>query len=113
MERAALSSRLDTAAAIVGQNVRYALPSGVVTTGEVTAVRFDGSDTFVEVGGVSLPLQSVLGVVPTPKPVAPAAVTTPAATPATTPATTPTSPSTNPAPAATTSPTIPLSNNPI
>lgn len=80
MERAALSSRLDTAAAIVGQTVRYALPSGVETSGVVTAVRFDGNDTYVEVGGVTLPLQSVLAVLPPPTPVAPAVVTPPTTT---------------------------------
>lgn len=94
MERAALSNRFNTAANVVGRTVAYALPSGVMTSGTVTAVRFDGTDTFVEVGGVSLPLQSVLGVMPTPTApttgaVTPPATTTPATTPATTPPTTP------------------------
>jgi flagellar basal-body rod modification protein FlgD len=119
MERAALSSRFDTAAAIVGRTVAYALPSGVVTSGEVSAVRFDGTETIVEVGGVSLPLQSVLGVMPTPtattSTVTPPAstTTTPAAAPTTTPAdSTGNAPSTPPVTAAALS-FLPQANNPF
>ena len=122
MERAALSTRFNTAANIVGRTVAYALPSGVPTSGAVTAVRFDGTDTFVEVGGISLPLQSVLGVMPTPTAPAssvtpPTSTTPPAAAPTTPAATTPadstgTAPSTPPVTAAALS-FLPQANNPF
>lgn len=66
MERAALSARLDTATSLIGRTVRFALPSGVETSGVVSGIRFDGNDTYVEVNGMTLPLQSVLGLLPTP-----------------------------------------------
>jgi flagellar basal-body rod modification protein FlgD len=62
LNRTGLATRLDLAANLVGKSVSYAGKDGVVTSAVVRSVRFDGTDTSLDLGTVTIPLDAALGI---------------------------------------------------
>jgi flagellar basal-body rod modification protein FlgD len=52
------------AAALIGQNASYVDANGVTQSGEVTGVSFDSSDSYVTIGGISVPIEYLTAVSP-------------------------------------------------
>ncbi|MDQ1528546.1 MAG: flagellar basal-body rod modification protein FlgD [Actinomycetota bacterium] len=50
------------AAALIGKNASYVDSNGVTQSGDVTGVSFDSSDSFVTIGGVSVPIEDLSAV---------------------------------------------------
>jgi flagellar basal-body rod modification protein FlgD len=99
LERQGTTDKLTLAGSMVGKQITFANPDGVVTSGVVSWVRFDGDEVLLGTGAWEVPYDGITSIsaapVP-PPPVAPAPVA-PTSSPSTTPA--PTTPApTTPAP---------------
>lgn len=82
LERQGTTDKLTLAGSMVGKQITFANPDGIVTTGVVSWVRFDGDEVLLGTGAWEVPYDGVTSISAAPAPPAPVTVTPAPVTPA-------------------------------